>query len=405
MARLRFARRAIFRMLKERRLTSKGGNPMKVQTLLLKSVGLAFASMALALPAAYTMPFRDVYAGHWAEMPIEVLSNQGILGGYPDGTFHPEFPITRAEVAAVFTRAFGLQPVYTNHVAFRDVSPKHWAYASISAAERAGLIQGYPGRWYMPVRNVTRAELMAMLANAAHLPLPSAAEQTQILSQFRDAYLVPGWARPAVAAVIAHELFASYPDPSLIRPKNTASRGDVAVMVAAARARRTGTVVTPPPPVAPAEATGVPAAEVSPPPTTTEATTPVVVTGPQTVPAPTRFTVTTPVVISSEFGRPDDPLRLSLDQPLMDEKGLIAVPSGSYLVGHIEAVDPAGYGTRPAKIKMVFDSLQLPDGREVPVDVEVATSDGWLTAREKGALILSPGDHVEVQLIKPLSLQ
>ena len=47
--------------------------------------------------------FKDT-TGHWAQAQIEQLAKLGILGGYPDGTFQPDKPITRAEVAAIVSR-------------------------------------------------------------------------------------------------------------------------------------------------------------------------------------------------------------------------------------------------------------------------------------------------------------
>ena len=48
--------------------------------------------------------FKDVPETHWAYKAIELLAEKGIINGYEDGTFKPDAPITRAEVAALISR-------------------------------------------------------------------------------------------------------------------------------------------------------------------------------------------------------------------------------------------------------------------------------------------------------------
>jgi len=52
-------------------------------------------------------PFSDI-AGHWAEAYIEELNDQGITGGYPDGTYRPENLVTRAEMAVFLVKGFDI---------------------------------------------------------------------------------------------------------------------------------------------------------------------------------------------------------------------------------------------------------------------------------------------------------
>lgn len=54
-----------------------------------------------------TMKFKDVAETHWAAKAIDELSEKGIINGYEDGTFKPDAPITRAEVATIISRILG----------------------------------------------------------------------------------------------------------------------------------------------------------------------------------------------------------------------------------------------------------------------------------------------------------
>lgn len=75
---------------------------------------------------ASNIEFSDT-AGHWAESTINKWANKDIISGYPDGTFKPDSPVSRAELAKILTLAFELQPsefVYSD----RDLSKDAWYY-------------------------------------------------------------------------------------------------------------------------------------------------------------------------------------------------------------------------------------------------------------------------------------
>jgi hypothetical protein len=84
--------------------------------------------------------------------------------GYPDGTFGPERSITRAELAAMLCRLFDLNSGSSNYNQYKDLSKKHWAYGSIVACSNEGLFGGYPDGTFKPDKVLTRAELAAILS-------------------------------------------------------------------------------------------------------------------------------------------------------------------------------------------------------------------------------------------------
>jgi len=59
-------------------------------------------------PAPGTATFPDVPTGHWAFQYVEALAASGITTGFPDGTFRPTEPTTRAQMATFLSRALGL---------------------------------------------------------------------------------------------------------------------------------------------------------------------------------------------------------------------------------------------------------------------------------------------------------
>ena len=107
--------------------------------------------------------FRDVASGSWYNTYVATLNNAGVITDSSNGCFRPNEAITRAELAAMlanFTETTGA----ANY--FNDVSAKYWAANAIAICAKLGWINGYPDGTFRPDKNVTRAELMAMINRA-----------------------------------------------------------------------------------------------------------------------------------------------------------------------------------------------------------------------------------------------
>lgn len=107
--------------------------------------------------------FRDVATGSWYNTYVATLNNAGVITDSSNGYFRPNEAITRAELAAMlanFTETAGA----ANY--FNDVSARYWAANAIAICAKLGWITGYPDGSFRPDRNVTRAELMAMINRA-----------------------------------------------------------------------------------------------------------------------------------------------------------------------------------------------------------------------------------------------
>ena len=108
---------------------------------------------------ATTNAYSDVKSGDWFNNAVSTLSNAGIISGYPDGTFRPNAPITRAEMAKVVALFAKLDK---SEDLFNDIAG-HWAEAYIRLAAGNGWIAGYPDGSFKPQQNITRAETMTMI--------------------------------------------------------------------------------------------------------------------------------------------------------------------------------------------------------------------------------------------------
>ena len=107
-----------------------------------------------------TNPFTDVKAADWFNNAISTMSNAGIVNGYPDGSFNPNGNITRAEFAAMAIRFF--QDAKVGPSKFSDTIG-HWAEEAINKAQAQGLITGYPDGTFRPDEPITRAEAMTIM--------------------------------------------------------------------------------------------------------------------------------------------------------------------------------------------------------------------------------------------------
>ena len=107
--------------------------------------------------------FRDVAFGSWYNTYVATLNNAGVITDSSNGCFRPNEAITRAELAAMLAK-FSETTGAANY--FNDVSAKYWAANAIAICAKLGWINGYPDGTFRPDKNVTRAELMAMINRA-----------------------------------------------------------------------------------------------------------------------------------------------------------------------------------------------------------------------------------------------
>lgn len=103
--------------------------------------------------------YSDVSAGRWYNNAVSTMTRAGVVNGYPDGTFRPNAPITRAEMAKIIALFAKLEPSAER---FPDTAG-HWAEPYIRLAAGSGWIEGYPDGTFRPDRAITRAETVTMI--------------------------------------------------------------------------------------------------------------------------------------------------------------------------------------------------------------------------------------------------
>ena len=127
--------------------------------------------------------YSDVAYGKWYNNPISTMSALGIITGYPDGTFKPNKPITRAEFAAIAARFDETQS--GKSATFSDVIG-HWAAKEIGIAYANEWIKGYPDGTFKPDQNITRAEAMTLINRVLERKPESPADLLTNMNKWTD---------------------------------------------------------------------------------------------------------------------------------------------------------------------------------------------------------------------------
>lgn len=189
---------------------------------------------SLTLPAM-AFQFPDVPTNHWAAEQMDILSDKGVIVGYPDGTFRPDENVTRAEFASMAIKALGQEHTsVAQPVNFTDITEDFWAYDAIQKSVFFDLISCPPsGEPFRPDDTVTRAESITVAVNALTTEQISEAKAKEVLSKYADAASVPeSFLIPAGKSEILNMLVVMPTDgKASLEPTRPATRAEVSVIL------------------------------------------------------------------------------------------------------------------------------------------------------------------------------
>ncbi|XGV99688.1 MAG: S-layer homology domain-containing protein [Leptolyngbya sp. BL-A-14] len=206
-------------------------NAWKSGTAVLVALGMTTGTVApliLTVPASAQTTFPDVPSSYWASGFVQALVSRQIIAGFPDGSFRPEEPVTRAQFAAIIRKAFNKTPI-RNPVQFTDIPAGFWAADAIQAAYTTGFLAGYPGNTFRPSENIPRAQVLVSLANGLNYTVNGSVDSA--LGVYNDAASIPDYARSSIAAATQKQIVVNYPDVKTLNPNQTATRAEVAAFV------------------------------------------------------------------------------------------------------------------------------------------------------------------------------
>lgn len=164
------------------------------------------------------------------EDAIETVQMAKLMKGYPDGQFHPEKTINRAELAAIIVKAFDLKDRerdLSKKVSLKDVPSDYWAAQDIGLVTNLGIMEGYRDGYFYPNHPISRAEALSVIAQAYGVYQFDDSIISAILSNYPDATQIPGWAKKAVATSLKAG-FVDVAPSGHIRPLQPMTRGEMA---------------------------------------------------------------------------------------------------------------------------------------------------------------------------------
>ena len=187
------------------------------------------AGQAKKCPCMVSMNGKEnVYVKSWASSMLALMSKGA------NGEFNSKMPILRSELAVLMSEGLGLQE---GKVAYKysDITNGYWASEWINKALSAGVMIGYPDKTFRPDQPVTKAEVFATIAKVIDVPVTDASAfavyNEEVIQQ------IPTWAVPATKEVVASELLANIPNTSKLVNDEYLSREQVAYLVGTFRYR------------------------------------------------------------------------------------------------------------------------------------------------------------------------
>ncbi|MGB9804659.1 S-layer homology domain-containing protein, partial [Desulfofundulus sp.] len=197
------------------------------------TVSVGRTSLSTYAVMAYDKNFADM-VGHWAVNDVKLMAAKHIAGGVSETTFAPNAVVTRAEFAAFLLRAMNIPEQKAAGSRFKDVAAGAWYAGAVETAAAQGLVGGYPGGTFKPNAPITREELAAMitraLARSGRNTALSEADVQALLGRFADAGKVSPWARQAMAVAIREGIVDGRLADQCV-PKANATRAEAVVMV------------------------------------------------------------------------------------------------------------------------------------------------------------------------------
>ncbi len=143
----------------------------------------------------YALDFVDINHGFWAYKEIDLLTDEGIISGYPDNRYLPQKLVTRAEYAAMVIKTIGQEniPIETMYT-FEDIDNSHWAWGYILRAVNLDILKPATDNYFYPDDYITRSEVITFLVNI--LKSEDIAKKEAIIAlqnSFDDFDDIPDW--------------------------------------------------------------------------------------------------------------------------------------------------------------------------------------------------------------------
>ena len=192
--------------------------------------------------------FDDVPTSHWSFGYVLGCVQSGIVSGYDDGYYRPEWAVTRDQMAVYISRALAggdeSVPDFTATPTFPDVDADQWALDYVEYAVESNVVAGYGDGYYHPEYQVTRDQMAVYVARALVAPAGEAALADYVPADPRNFPDVPStgygedgtepfWAHKHIEYCVENGVVQGYLD-GYYHPQDVVTRDQMAVYVARA---------------------------------------------------------------------------------------------------------------------------------------------------------------------------
>ncbi len=193
----------------------------------MKKIFLLTLCMVMLIPLVVNAAFSDVPAGHWAETYINELTSNGVINGYPDGTFGPEGTITRAEFIKLVIA--DCMPDWLD-ITEAENKMDHWAGGYVSIAETYGVVE----KGSITSKNIdepiTRMEMAKIISVADMVFKDHEAQFDKKQDDFADTLLLSYDDLYLLRHAVNRGLITGYPD-GTFGPDKSMTRAEAATMI------------------------------------------------------------------------------------------------------------------------------------------------------------------------------
>ena len=172
--------------------------------------------------------FSDIPKNYWAREYIAELAAMEVISGFPNNSFRPNAPVTRAELAALLQKVF-VKSKIREAINFKDVPQKYWAYEAIRETYEMGFFTILNSKNFNPNQKLNRLDVLITLAKGLNYKFTGSTEN--ILSVYSDASSIRSEHRNFIAALTENGVITNYPHKKLLNAKKVATRADVCALL------------------------------------------------------------------------------------------------------------------------------------------------------------------------------
>ncbi len=341
---------------------------------ILKNLFTAFASLAFLLSApALAADIADVEEAYWANAEINEMVSKDVMKLDENAKFNPEVSVTRGEFVAMLTKVLGHEDLEVKvQNPYTDINALTENFDSIMKSEELGLVYGYPDKTFKPENKMIKAEVTSVMS---HITKNVVAEEN-ILSNFTDVDLIPGWAKNSYEKAVKLGLYVNYPDTLKFEPAREITRAEAAVLLAKLSKSLDAVKEEYVAPEISEKTLGVEHLNVH-----KDAESNIVTV------TNTRKIISSGNILKAEFAdvyksknsQEGDNVVFAVRNDIVTDEGTTVIPANTKLYAEVEdKIDPKWFN-KNGEVKINFTRMELPDGRTSEVDGYVHNNrDGYL---------------------------